>query len=116
MKLQHLGSNYGGWTIDIDSINDGDTIIDAGLGEDVSIKTLITDYNPSLIKLDIEGSEYEVLSDCVGVKQICVEFHHNQISTITINDTMDKINMLKNNGYTIIHTTPNYQEVTFLKK
>jgi FkbM family methyltransferase len=199
MNKKYLGTKYGGWTIDVDSISDGDVIIDGGLGEDisfdielnklkpinivgidptikshkfieginlpnlklikkavgkvdgdtiklykntnpkfvsesttpshkmvsnsdyhevetVSIKTLINDYNPSLIKLDIEGSEYEVLSDCVGVKQICVEFHHNQISTITINDTMNKINMLKNNGYDIIHTTPDYQEVTFLKK
>jgi len=199
MKLQHLGSNYGGWTIDVDLIKDGDTIIDAGLGEDitfdqelskiknikiididptpkshkfierlnlpnltlikkavevndgeiinmykntnpewvsestfsdhanvdkqnyyevdtVSLKTLIKKHNPSLVKLDIEGTEYEVLSDCIGVRQICVEFHHSQINGKSLIDTNVEIENLKNNGYTILHNTQNYQEVTFIKQ
>lgn len=198
MNIQYLGSSYGGWKIDLDSINDGDTIIDGGLGEDISfdiellklkkvriigidptekshrfmegntqygielikaaiekegiekvemfknsnpnyvsesvnsnhsmsknesylapvvnLKNLISEYNPSLIKLDIEGSEYNVYKDCVGVKQICIEFHHHCINGISISDTNNVIDYLKGNGYEVIASTPNYQEVTFLKK
>lgn len=197
MKLRHLGSNYGGWTIDIESINDGDTIIDAGLGEDItfdqelskiknikiigvdptpkshrfieglnlpnltllkkvvevndgetirmykntnpdwvsestyaehanvsnsdyheietiSLKTLIEQHNPSIVKLDIEGTEYDVLEQCIGVKQVCVEFHHNQLKNKNTNDTLNLINLFKNNGYRVINSTPTNQEVTFL--
>ncbi len=84
--------------------------------ETISLKTLIEEYNPSLVKLDIEGNEYGVLDDCIGVKQICVEFHHTQINGKTINDTNKEIEKLKSNGYKVIHTTPNFQEVTFLKQ
>ncbi len=158
-NIRHFGTDYGGWTVDLDHIKDGDFIIDAGLGEDitfplelqehrkiqivgvdpteksinhvnelnpknfellekavaphgvkeivmhkntnpdwvsesalpnhasvggetytakcVSFKELRERYsNISVIKMDIEGSEYECLQECVGIKQICVEFHH----------------------------------------
>jgi FkbM family methyltransferase len=197
MNIRHLGTNYGGWTIDLDSINDGDIIIDAGLGEDISfdlklneikkikiigidptpkshnyiqnlnienlelikkaidvedkkiikmyknsnpdwvsesshidhlnvsensfyevetisLKSLIKNYNPSLVKLDIEGTEYDVLEQCIGVKQICVEFHHKQLKNRDINDTLNLITIMENNGYQKLHTTSDYQEVTFL--
>lgn len=197
MNKKHLGTKYGGWTIDIDSVNENDFIVDAGLGEDVSfdqslnqikkiniigidptpkshryieninlpnlklikkaigvndgdvikmyknsnpnwvsesafsnhvnvsnreyyevetisLDTLIKEYKPSIVKLDIEGSEYDVLDQCIGVKQICVEFHHTQLDSKNINDTLKLIEILKNNGYTVLHSTPSHQEVTFI--
>ena len=36
MNIQYLGTEYGGWAIDLDEISDGDVVIDAGLGEDIS--------------------------------------------------------------------------------
>lgn len=44
MTKKYLGTQYGGWTIDLDSINDGDVIIDGGLGEDISFLEELLKY------------------------------------------------------------------------
>ena len=36
MKRIRLGTEYGGWVVDIDGIKPGDVILDLGLGEDIS--------------------------------------------------------------------------------
>lgn len=41
----------------------------------VAIKSLIEKYKPSLIKMDIEGAEYDIYEECLGIKQICMETH-----------------------------------------
>lgn len=187
MNIKYLGTEYGGWSVDLDLINDGDFIIDAGLGEDVSfledllelksvniigvdptekshiflekknlnnfflikkciakdgveevemfknknpdhvsesyfidhssikeiekykvgcisLKNLIKEYNPSLIKIDIEGAEYDVLEECYGAKQICVEFHHHCIPSKTTSDTNKCLEFFTSRGYKIIAT------------
>lgn len=199
MNLKYLGTKYGGWLIDIESINDGDTILCGGVGEDISfeeelmkyknikiieidptekshvymkgklkkyknmelikkaiersgienitihknkndnhvsesifndhrgvnvnevyqvetisIEELKKKYNPSYIKIDIEGSEYNVYKELLGVKQISIEFHHHCISTKTLQDTKNVINYFLNNGYLIIDNR-NLHEVTLLK-
>jgi FkbM family methyltransferase len=197
MSIQYLGTEYGGWAIDPDEISDGDFVIDAGLGEDlsfleelnkikkveiigvdptekshlfvskkgmgnltlikraiakkgiekitmfkntnpdyvsesycpdhssvgecekyevecVSILDLIKKYSPSLIKLDIEGGEYDVLEECIGVKQVCVEFHHHCIESRTENDMKECLNKLTSNGYEIISSQLG-REFTLLK-
>jgi FkbM family methyltransferase len=185
MNIKYLGTEYGGWAVDLDSIKDGDFIIDAGLGEDVSFldellkvkkiniigidptekshkflekkdlknfklikkciakhgienieiyknknpehvsesyfsdhsstenteryvaecisfKTLIQKYNPALIKMDIEGAEYDVLKECHGVNQICVEFHHHCIPSKSKEDTLRCLDYFTSSGYRII--------------
>ncbi|CAG7581517.1 MAG: putative methyltransferase [uncultured marine phage] len=198
MNIKYLGTEYGGWTVDVDSINDGDVVISGGVGEDISfdeslmneknvkiifvdptekshkfmegrvtgenellkmaiteksgetikmfknknpewvsesvsnthdmvgegyheaetisITDLVEKYNPTLIKIDIEGSEYDVLKQCIGVKQICVEFHHHCMTDKTYMDTLKCVNEMNSNGYTVIKDKGNMQEVTFLKK
>lgn len=197
MNIEYLGTDYGGWVIDLDFIKDGDTIIDAGLGEDISFiedllrrrnvnvigvdptpkshiyvesknissltllkkaiaphgtekinlymnanpshvsesylpdhgsvdqrfhtvecisfKDMIKNYNPVLVKMDIEGAEYDVLCECIGVKQICVEFHHHCLKTKSIKDTEKMIKMLKSKNYELIHSK-NGIEHSFLLK
>ena len=197
MNIKYLGTQYGGWVVDMDSIQDGDTIISGGVGEDISfdeallkeknvkivfidptekshrfmennlpegsillknaieknsndtikifkntnpnyvsesvsqthdmvgddyhevetigMKDIIEKYNPSFIKIDIEGSEYNVLEDCSGVKQICVEFHHHCMTDKSFNDTFQLVSKMKQNGYDIIDNRKNFQEITFLK-
>ena len=199
MNTIRIGSEYGGWTVDLDSISDGDFIICGGVGEDITFETgllklkkvnpilvdptpkshsyiennfgnslvmikkaiakrgtesvrlyrnsnpnhvsesvipghlsvsdsfydadcvsvseLIEQYNPSLIKIDIEGSEYSVLSECIGVKQICVEFHHHCIEGVSINSTLSMVKLMEDSGYKIIDNHRGlYQEMTFLKE
>ncbi len=197
MNKVYLGTTYGGWEIDIDNIKNGDTIIDAGLGEDISFledllklknvniigidptekshrfvesknidslklvkkaiapfgtknvkifknsnpnhvsesyyiehgsvmsdfyevdtisfREIIEKHNPSFIKMDIEGAEYDVLLECIGVNQICVEFHHHCMSNKDIADTNNIINIFIENGYEIISNINNI-EFTLLKK
>ncbi len=198
MNIKYLGTEYGGWVIDLDSINYGDIIICGGVGEDISfeeellkykditiieidptekshrflenrltdkmklikcaiesddkthvriyknkfpdyvsesvntshsyvyddfyeaevisIKKLKDEYKPSFIKLDIEGSEYNVLEDCIGINQVCVEFHHHCLSDKSYEDTMRLVNLFLENNYQIIDNRKNYQELTFLLK
>jgi len=59
-----------------------------------------------LLKMDIEGFEYEILDSCLriglNIKQICVEFHdfYPNISKLK---TFHTITHLKQNGFTLIH-------------
>lgn len=197
MNKIYLGTNYGGWEIDIDSLSDGDFVIDAGLGEDISFleellkyknvsiigidptekshryvekkaiknfqlikkaiaskdiekikifknsnpnhvsesyysehqsvnenfyevdtisfSDIIEKYKPSLIKMDIEGAEYDVLMECIGVKQICVEFHHHCLTNKTIDDTSNIIDTFAKNGYKVISNRDGI-EYTLLKE
>lgn len=59
-----------------------------------------------LLKIDIEGFEYEVLEDIVNekiiIEQICVEFHHF-LPGIPRSRTSRIIRTLKNAGYRLIH-------------
>ena len=80
------------------------------------IKKLKDEYKPSFIKLDIEGSEYNVLEECIGINQVCVEFHHHCLSDKSYEDTMRLVNMFLENNYQIIDNRKNYQELTFLLK
>lgn len=80
----------------------------------ISIKELRDQYpNISLIKMDIEGGEYDVLHECIGVKQICVEFHHFCIDHISINETNACIRDLIDNGYEVLDKNHNGTEFTF---
>lgn len=197
MNIRYLGTEYGGWAVDLDLIQDGDLIIDAGLGEDisfieelqklkkvkfvgidptekshkflesktipdfelvkkavapsgvssvimhrnsnpnyvsesyftdhgsvnpessysveaVSLKDIISKHSPVLVKMDIEGAEYEVIDECIGVKQICVEFHHHCMMGKEFSDTQRCIDTLELHGYRVI-SSKNNTEFTFAK-
>lgn len=59
-----------------------------------------------LLKLDIEGFEYEVLDDLLAseilVRQLCVEFHHG-LPGHTTSQTSRAISMLRSRSFRIIH-------------
>lgn len=70
-----------------------------------------------LLKLDIEGSEYEVIEDIlknkVKVNQIVLEFHQ-WFKDILISKTLKTILALRKAGYVLIYK--NIDDYTFIKK
>ena len=59
-----------------------------------------------LLKIDIEGFEYEVLGSCLAkripIKQICVEFH-DFFPEIPKAKAREMIRALKSHGFDLIH-------------
>lgn len=73
------------------------------------LSTLVGNNNHNeieLLKIDIEGFEYEVLEDMINnklkVRQICVEFHHF-FENIQKAKTKKMIKLLENKGYVLYH-------------
>ena len=72
-----------------------------------------------ILKIDIEGSEYDVIDDIlrtgIHIGQFLVEFHH-RFKEIGPEKTIEAINKLKNAGYTLIHVNQKTgEEYTFLR-
>jgi FkbM family methyltransferase len=71
-----------------------------------------------LLKLDIEGSEYEVINDLlrrrIPVRQICVEYHHGILPEITRRQTIASIFKLLVRGYKLLDQSGNNH--TFLSE
>lgn len=64
-----------------------------------------------LLKIDIEGAEYEVIDDLLRrrlpVKQILVEFHHDMLPGIRRNQAIRAIFKLLARGYRLLHQEGN---------
>jgi FkbM family methyltransferase len=60
-----------------------------------------------LLKLDIEGSEYEVIDDLlqrrIPIRQICVEFHHGILPGISRGQTIRSMLKLLRRGYKLLN-------------
>ena len=60
-----------------------------------------------LLKLDIEGSEYDVIEHIlerrIPVRQICVEYHHGILPGIRRSDTIRSMIKLARRGYQLVH-------------
>lgn len=70
-----------------------------------------------LLKIDIEGFEYEVLESClsehIAIKQICVEFH-DFFAEIPKAKTKQMIRCLESHGFDLIHR--HRHDHTFLRR
>lgn len=200
MKLMRFGTDYGGFTIDIDRVPEDAVIIDAGVGTDmsfseglqkvvkgfrsvlvdhteesrkfvnetrnypwttfyncaiakqgsgprmlmyrhrtnsgsesfsvghsfvnknesyyvptISLTDLIERHKPCIVKLDIESMEYEVIRECIGVDQVCAEFHHRMDSRYKEEDTDNVLRDFIKAGYAIAHRTAT-DEILMVKK
>ena len=85
--------------------------------ESVTIPQLVKTYsNISLLKMDIEGAEYNVLDSLteLNIPQVCIEFHHF-CSDKTEEDTMQAISKMKILGYKVVFVTAQRKEITFVK-
>lgn len=189
MKLMHLGTQYGGWTIDIDRVPEEGVVLDCGVGTDMSfceelhklrpnlkfilvdhtddslefvtkkmnrpwvtfiqaavaplgveellmfrhktsgsescspghsfidtknsykvpvvhLSDLIIKHRPCLVKLDIESAEYGTIQECIGVPQVCCEFHHRMDKRFCPEDTEREISNFTRAGYVVADRTP----------
>lgn len=93
--------------------------------ESIGIQELINKNDFSLIKMDIEGGEYECIesvSNWRNVKQVAVEFHHwVPAYNKTIEMTYSAINKLKLDGFKCVFHQVNVperkiQECLFIKE
>lgn len=72
-----------------------------------------------LLKMDIEGAEYCVLSDLVrdgiDVRQIVVEFHH-RLSDVGIKRTRDMLSALREYGMKLVYVCPRLEVMTLVRE
>lgn len=71
-----------------------------------------------ILKMDIEGAEYEVVEDIVNaqvpIAQVLVEFHH-RFSHVGIDRTRQAIARMNRAGYLIFHVSATGEEFSFMK-
>ncbi|MEE2779235.1 MAG: FkbM family methyltransferase [Myxococcota bacterium] len=71
-----------------------------------------------ILKLDIEGAEYEVIDEIlqsgIEVNQLLLEFHH-QFKSIPVARTLKTIRSLNEHGYQTFHVAPNGRELSFVR-
>ncbi len=87
-----------------------------------SLKTIMKNLGHQrldLLKLDIEGGEYDVLRDILAsqieVDQLLIEFHHNYRS-ISFSKTKEALDSLREYGYRILHISDRTYEFSLLKQ
>jgi len=70
-----------------------------------------------ILKLDIEGSEYEVidqiLQQALPIRQLLVEYHH-QFDAIDVSRTLGSINKLRASGWLVFHVSESGRELSFI--
>jgi FkbM family methyltransferase len=71
-----------------------------------------------ILKMDVEGTEYEVIEDLIGssipVSQVLIEFHH-RFDHIGTGMTRQAIASLNGAGYRIFHVSASGEEFSFIK-
>ncbi len=71
-----------------------------------------------ILKMDIEGSEYDVIEDIIKseikIKQLMIEFHH-RFDEIGISKTKEAVLKLNNYGYKIFYISKTGEEISFIK-
>ena len=71
-----------------------------------------------ILKMDIEGAEYEVIKDIwnseVRPQQILVEFHH-RFPNVNINNTKEAIKRLRSMGYRLFSVSDTNEEFCFVR-
>ncbi|MEX0821211.1 MAG: FkbM family methyltransferase [Rhodothermales bacterium] len=71
-----------------------------------------------VLKLDVEGSEFEVIPDILSseldVRQILVEFHH-RFASIEISRTNEIVDLLRSRDYRLYYVSPRGEEYSFIR-
>lgn len=92
-------------------------ILDLRVARLCTIMGMLEHSRIHILKMDIEGAEYEVIGDMLstGIRpyQLLVEFHHRW-SEIGIERTRQAVLALKQSGYKIFHISRSGEEYSFL--
>lgn len=103
----------------------GSTYKEDSLGEKISVpvkrfSAILTELGHTkvnLLKMDIEGTEFDVIDEILesklNIPQIAVELHH-RFKNIGIAKTMDFIRKMNNAGYKIAAISSSREEYTFV--
>ena len=71
-----------------------------------------------ILKMDIEGAEYEVIEDIVSspvpIDQVLIEFHH-RFENIGVLKTKQAISRMNEAGYWIFNVSASGEEISFIK-
>jgi hypothetical protein len=85
-----------------------------------SMMKLLNHDRVDILKIDIEGDEYDVIrkivEDKVIIPQLLIEFHHRWMRNIPIEKTKEHVNMLKLAGYLIFDVSASGGEFSFIHK
>ncbi len=104
-------------------------IADVGPPVDVPVARLCTILNANghgridLLKIDIEGAEFEVLTDIftaenIEIDQLVIEFHHKhkEFSRNGLSLLVSAISLLKQRGFKIFDVSPGGIEYSFIRQ
>ncbi len=83
-----------------------------------SILAMLELKHVDVLKLDIEGSEYdvipEIITSSVRPVQLLVEFHH-RLHRIDVADTRRAVKMVQQAGFSLFAVSPGGQELSFIR-
>ena len=103
----------------IDRYGDTNNVVRAPVKDIDTIASELNHKEIDLLKMDIEGAEYEVIEalpkNRVAINQILIEFHH-MYKGIPISKTVDAINTLSNLGFELFNISQRTYEFSFRKK
>lgn len=96
---------------------DSDNVVHLRVARLQSLMRDLGHTHVDLVKMDIEGAEFDALRDLVesGVRptQLLVEFHYLH-SRDELKRTLDCVNLLRKSGYRIFDVAPLGREISFL--
>ena len=92
-------------------------------GEVCRFKTILNKLGHDkvhIVKLDIEGAEYDVIPELLqekhGIEQLLVEFHHRMIkSKKGLKRTKETIKLIEDAGFSLFYVSPRGLEYCFLR-
>ncbi|HQT78441.1 MAG: hypothetical protein B7Z80_27230 [Rhodospirillales bacterium 20-64-7] len=83
-----------------------------------TIMAMLDLQHVDILKLDVEGSEYEVIPDVLGSPvlptQLLVEFHH-RLHNIHVEETRRCVQLIRQAGFSLFAVSPGGQELSFLR-
>jgi FkbM family methyltransferase len=106
--------NRGNFSIKANSINS----VVCNVMRYASILEMLNLQRVDILKLDVEGSEYDVIPDIIASSvlpvQLLVEFHH-RIHHIHVAETRKVVAMIKREGFSLFSVSPSGQELSFIR-